>query len=73
MVQTVYLYNCEIYGVNDYLKDFYNKDMDAANIYERISDSAEERINFGFSFNKESIIELDAILNDLQFTLKKNI
>lgn len=47
-------YNFEVYGVNDYLKDFYNKNLDIVNIPERIRESTEKEIGIQICFEPDT-------------------
>lgn len=61
----------EIYGVENYLDDFYNKDMSTDGIADRIARSDESEIFFGFSFaddaDAEAIAEFAEFIEKLGF------
>lgn len=48
------LYNFEVYGINDYLKDFY-LDKDIKNIPNLIEDSVEEEVGVSIYIDKENM------------------
>lgn len=56
----------EVYGVEDYLSDYYMKDGNISNLVKRIKESNEKNIGFSFLFNKDidgkSIHELTSFL-----------
>lgn len=58
-------YNFEVYGVNEYLKDFYNKNLDIVNIHEKIKESSEKEIGI------QVCLESDTPLSKIIEVVKK--
>lgn len=55
-------YKFEVYGVEEYLNDFYNENLDIESISSNINDSTEQEIGitfyFGYLENKNYLLEL---------------
>lgn len=59
----LHLYKFEVYGINDFLIDFYNKNLDVSLISDRIKNSEEQEIGISlfFKYNENHNILMDAI------------
>lgn len=58
-------YKFEIYGIEEFLKDFYNDTLDIEGIPKRIEISNEKEIGIGFEIENQHMNEIIEIINEL--------
>lgn len=60
------MYKFEVYGIEEYLNDFYNNTLTVENIGKRIEMSKEKEIGIGFQIEKGCISNIIKIVNELK-------